>query len=654
MSAIAGVYCRDGSAAGTERLAAVSRRLVSMGPDGEQVAASGPVAMAHRLFRTYSTGSSDESLAVGTDGALVTFDGSLHNADDVRRAVTAQHTHSDPQLVRAAYRQYGLKGLAGCVGDFALALWEATTRTLVLCCDGLGRRPLFYRITRETVLWASSARALVEGAGLSTALDEEHIADFLANVTSGRSPFAAVTRLQGGHALIVGPSRAEVVRYWSFDPTRSIRYRDDRDYEQHFVELFQAAVACRLDTIGPAFAELSGGLDSGSVTCVASRLVDRNVVPCPALRTVSYVYDCSRSADERPFIQAVELFIGRRGLHILESEHALIDPAHVSGRPEWPSNGLCMLAQANRVTAEMRLTGSRVLLSGLGGDHVLWSQPNVAVILADLLVDRRFGALLRDALRWSRFLKLPVTQLLAEAGQIARYKQYRERVAGAGWLTPGFVTRTHFRDRKRQLQPEAAAFGLPTQALQCQAILSAMRPYALEPCSTIGYVDRRYPFLDRRVAEFALAIPVDQKVRLGESRSILRRALRGQVPDTVLHRRTKAGPDEAFIRALSRERHSLTALFRDPRVCAYGIVDHGALHAAVTRATHGGSSDHPLLIRTLSLELWLRTLDEPSSASEATAPPGWRDLQTQEDPNGPERQPERQHAGGSARLVRNA
>jgi asparagine synthetase B (glutamine-hydrolysing) len=139
-------------------------------------------------------------------------------------------------------------------------------------------------------------------------------------------------------------------------------------------------------------------------------------------------------------------------------------------------------------------------------------------------------------------------------------------------------------------------------------------------------------------------------VRLGESRSILRRALKGLVPDAVLQRRTKAGPSGAFMRALNRQRHWVTSLLRDPRVCAHGIVDRAALHSAVHRATHGDPSAQPLVIRCISLELWLRTLEERYFVSGATAPPGWRERQRQENTDGTPRQ---QH-GGTTRVVRSA
>jgi hypothetical protein len=104
----------------------------------------------------------------------------------------------------------------------------------------------------------------------------------------------------------------------------------------------------------------------------------------------------------------------------------------------------------------------------------------------------------------------------------------------------------------------------------------------------------------------------------------MRRALKDLVPGVVLQRRTKAGPDEAFMRALIRQRRWVTALLREPRVAEHGFVDRAALHAAVSRAMCGESADQVTLARTLSLELWLRTLEEAYSTSVVTAPPGWR------------------------------
>ena len=126
----------------------------------------------------------------------------------------------------------------------------------------------------------------------------------------------------------------------------------------------------------------------------------------------------------------------------------------------------------------------------------------------------------------------------------------------------------------------------------------------------------RYPYLDRRLLEFGLALPLEQKLRPHESRSIVRRALRGRVPASVLERRTKAGPTEAFQRAMVRERQWLSQLFAEPRLAEIGVIDAGIFRTSLERARHGLVSHPAQMHRTVSLELWLRSL-EPAAGEKA-------------------------------------
>src|SRR5262249_23630262 len=155
-----------------------------------------------------------------------------------------------------SYRAFGVAGFAHLVGDFAVAIWDPSRVRLLLVRDHLGRRPLYYHVTRERVIWSSRARPLLDAAALSAAIDEAYIATFVANQPSERTPFRDVEIVPAGHALVVDEETAAIERYWSFDPARQIRYRSDGEYEEHFVELFREAVACRLPADGAVFCEL--------------------------------------------------------------------------------------------------------------------------------------------------------------------------------------------------------------------------------------------------------------------------------------------------------------------------------------------------------------------------------------------------------------
>jgi hypothetical protein len=162
--------------------------------------------------------------------------------------------------------------------------------------------------------------------------------------------------------------------------------------------------------------------------------------------------------------------------------------------------------------------------------------------------------------------------------------------------------------------PDDVGFAKPSARHLYGYMRRAIRAYATDVCHSVGYYEMRYPFLDRRVVEFAMALPLAKKVRPAESRSIVRRALRHCVPQRILERQTKAGPDEALLRALDQEWMRLAPFFQDPRVADHGYVDGNALRLALDRARHGFVENGSQLFRIISLELWLRGLDTPPAA----------------------------------------
>jgi asparagine synthase (glutamine-hydrolysing) len=127
-----------------------------------------------------------------------------------------------------------------------------------------------------------------------------------------------------------------------------------------------------------------------------------------------------------------------------------------------------------------------------------------------------------------------------------------------------------------------------------------------------GCVEISYPFLHRPLVEFLQAVPVGQSVRPGESRSLLRRALRNVLPEKVAKRRGKQGPDEALNRALAREWPRLQAIFKDARVCAHGYMNSEELLASLDRARYGAEQNTYALLKTIALELWLRSFEQHS------------------------------------------
>ncbi len=616
MSALAGAFARDGAPIERTVLEVMSDELQRLGPDGATSLASDDVVLVHRPFHTCDPAvHAAETLQRHT--ALVTWDGRLDNSAELQALLdpaSAGDQAGDPDapaaIVLAIYTRFGTAGFDRLVGDFSFALWDGAQRRIVLGCDPLGRRLLHYRVTPRCVYWASTARAIQRACRLGPEPDEEFVADFLMSHRSRFGPWKGTTLLPPGHVLVASRHRVDVERYWRPDPRRTIVYRTDAEYEEHFRVLFAEAVRCRLRSTRPVFCELSGGIDSSSVACMAAREGgSRPDLPRP--RTVSYIYEQSETSDESRYIADVERFIGAPGLHIGEEECPLLDMLPDGFVPDHPTGQLLFLRRQNRVAREMQAHGgARVLLTGLGGDELFYSEPPPALPLADLLRQGRLGALRRACRQWADHSQRSFARTFWR-GAVAPFwprLQFRltHRTRGlTPWLAPAFARRQHLHERRFGMTDDVG-FRLPTASQQYKYLRSKMRPAVLDICSSERYIEARHPYLDRRLLEFALAIPADQKIRPGEERSVVRRGLRGVMPPSVCARKDKCGPDEAIYRAIGREGPYIEALFRDPLTAAYGFVDPQALRRSLQLARHGrATAGANMLLKVIALEMWL-------------------------------------------------
>ena len=553
---------------------------------------------------------------------LLVWDGWLDNAPELGVCLALGSDASVPDIVCAAYHRWGLDFPSRLIGAFALALWDPRARRLCLAVDAMGSRPLYYHQSTEddgTLLWANRARALVHACDLPRRIDDDYIAAYLANGVSDHSPYQGVRQIPGGHLLVAEGRHVELRRYWGFDPERRITYRHDGDYEEHFLQVFRQAVACRMLGTGPIFAELSGGLDSSAIVCTAHDLMRRGEIPERPFETLSYVFSESTTADESGYIEAVEGTVGKTGTRFDEPQYRILSKRLPVGfEPDLPTNHLAFLARYDAVATHMAAAGGHTLLSGIGGDQALWSEAvDGPVEVADLWVAGRPLAALRRAYRWSRTLQAPLGRVI-RAG-LARRSPIRGILPPGvtPWLQADFISRTGL--DQPPADDQAATFQQPSKALQHARIRHTMRPFALQRCQSVGRVEVRYPFLDQRLLELVLAMPLEQLLRPGETRSVMRRALAPVLPPAVLRRRTKAGPSESFQRAVIRQRHWLQELFTDPLSARLGILDGDAFTTALHHAQHGIVPHGALMQSIVSMEIWLRSLF-PEDAVSAPAP----------------------------------
>jgi len=339
------------------------------------------------------------------------------------------------------------------------------------------------------------------------------------------------------------------------------------------------------------------------------------------VRTVSYVYNESTSSDELDFIRSVEEKRRRAGQHLRENDHPPLASFPDEPQIEFPDFLDCFHSRHQALCDAMKENGARVLLTGHGGDEIFCSGAKPSPELGDLLVQRRLLCLHQSLKTWSKALKKPYLKLLWKDGILPLFPrnvrvmcESKPHLELPYWFNEKFVANMRLRERSFNIT-DVFGFELPSGRDQSIGFLSAVGVVSRVSYRSRGCIEVSHPCLHRPMVEFMQAIPFEQRIRPGETRSLMRRSLQNLLPEKVLKRKTKRGPDEAFLRAVAREWSRLQLIFSDARVQAHGYMDAKALSEALDRARHGYMQSH--LIPTISLELWLRAFEKRGSVAAA-------------------------------------
>jgi asparagine synthase (glutamine-hydrolysing) len=559
---------------------------------------------------------------------LLAWDGRLDNREELipllRGDLNGDQT--DLAIVMAAYLKLGIDFLPSLIGDFALSLWDPISQTLLLARDAIGPRPLYYHINASRVLWSSELIALLDLAGIEPEVNDEYVAGYLTRGPEpGVTPYKAIHAVSPGHVVLVKNGQLRSQRFWTLNLTHQIRYKTDQEYEDHFRHLFCEGVRCRLRVDGSVWGSLSGGLDSSAIVCMVDEILESGAAQASRVETVSYVYDESSSSDERDFIRCVEEKRGRVGYHLSDQEYPPLASFPNASKLGFPDFLDCFISRHRGLCKAMHMDGARVLLTGHGGDEMLCSSTNPSPELGDLVVQRRLLQLHRRLSTWSKALKRPYLDLLWRESIMPLLPtnfqiliKHRPQLELPPWFDHRFISRMNL--HKRSLGPvDLFGFQLPSERDQAVGFLSAMRAVSKASYRAQGCIEVSHPYLHRPLVEFLQAIPFEQRVRPGEARSLMRRALSDLLPERILRRKGKKGPEEALFRAVVREWPRLRPLFENARVCAHGYMNAKALQAALQRARHGCEKNSFAVIQTISLEFWLRALEHRSSTAKSTA-----------------------------------
>jgi len=351
------------------------KMLAAYGPDGKGLYIKDSVGILFYAFHTTQESRRERQPHVTASGAVLTWDGRLDTRPELigefKNVLTGSST--DAEIVATAYRLWGTDCFAKLLGDWALAIWEPSTRSLLLAKDFVGTRHLYYSLDNKQVTWSTILDPLVLLAEKSVKVEEEYIAGWLSFFPATHlTPYVGILAVPPSCFASLTPTTHSVQKYWDFDPGKTIRYRTDAEYEEHLRLVFGESVRRRLRSDSPILAELSGGMDSSSIVCMADTILTRGKEETPRLDTVSYYNDSEPNWNERPYFTKVEEKRGRLGCHIdtasqqmfnfdLENHPFEAMPSCTTGRP----NGLTqqfesfIQSQGNRASSPYRAVVSK-------------------------------------------------------------------------------------------------------------------------------------------------------------------------------------------------------------------------------------------------------------------------------------------------------
>jgi asparagine synthase (glutamine-hydrolysing) len=614
MSVQFGRWRFDGAAIDSNDIEKASALLAPYGPDSEGRHSDRDGIVLYRGFHTTVESRLEQQPHVLRTGPVLTWDGRLDNRDHLVRQFKGVLGDDSPDvsMVAAAYERWGTDCFAKLIGDWAVSIWDPRRHELLLAKDYLGTRHLYYAADANSVSWCSVLDPLVLLARRPFRLNEAYVAGWLSfSPASDLTPYVGIDTVPPACFVCLGPGTHETHNYWELNPERRIRYHSDGEYEEHFRAALSQSVRRRLRSDSPVLAELSGGMDSSSIVCLADSILKHSTAAAPELDTISYFNEQEPNWNERPFVTAVEEHRGKAGRHIDTGAQKLFTYELANKGFIATPGCICQDSEAARQFADcLRSRSHRVLLSGIGGDEVTGGVPSPLPELTDCLARARLMMLKRLLRTWALQQRRPWFHLFREVIReflpstlIATPKHHRL----APWLAETFV-RDH---RAAMMAPRQRLrlFGpLPSFQDSLRTLEDLRRQMARGAALAEPLYEIRYPYLDRDLLEFLFAVPPDQLVRPGQRRSLMRRALAGIVPGEVLNRKRKATVARMPFVALSNESENLIQMSRNLASASLGIVDAEGFRKTLEQAYNDQSVSIFALIRTVGVELWLRHL----------------------------------------------
>ena len=616
MCGITGMWNREaGRPIDMALLGAMNEVITHRGPDEDGFHVDpGQVGLAMRRLKVIDLETGTQPIANEDLSAWVTFNGEIYNFQELRQELTARghvfRTRSDTEVIIHAYEEYGPRCVEKLRGMFAIAIWDAARRRLVLARDRVGVKQLFYTVAGGQLVWGSELKCLLRHPAVERRLSPSAVNHFLTflYVPAPLTIFDGIHELEPAHILIAENGAIRLERYWELHYAVD-RRRSEADAIAGFRERLDEAVRIRMVADVPLGAFLSGGIDSGAIVALMARHASAPV------ETFSIGYENGgEHFDERAYAKVIA---ERYGTHhhefVVEPDLTALVPRLVRAFDQPFADSAAI---PTWYVSELTRRHVTVALSGIGGDEVAAGyERHRGVLLAERA--RRLPGFLRNGLLRPLVERLPESKRGTHfANRLKRFVRtidldFDERYlallsafqppARAALLTPAIREQIAL-DEPAALFRAVTAPAATADPLH-RALFADLKLFL--PCDLLTFADRmsmahalevRVPFVDHLLLEYAATIPPELKLHGMEKKYILKRAVADLLPAETLNRR-KMGfsvPLTVWFRAELRP-------FVEEVLCERAVRTAGVFHYPAVRQI---LADHFALRANNDIQIW--------------------------------------------------
>jgi len=643
--------------------------LTHRGPDESGLHADAHALLAHRRLSIVDL-SAGQQPASNEDGSIwIVFNGEIYNHADIRNILEARghryRTRCDTETIVHAYEEWGDDCVHQLRGMFAFAVWDAPKRRLLLVRDRLGIKPLYWSRAADTLLFGSEIKAILASGLVDAQPNLTALPEVLSTrYTSGdETLFRGIFKLLPGYLLTFQHGRIAIRQYWDVPvgrhegrdgrreslrsesapgngegvAARAFRPADVapafRPAVHQFRSLLEESVRLRLMADVPLGMFLSGGIDSSAIAAIMARMIDR------PLQTFSVAF-AERAYSELEYAREVARAVGAVSHEIVIDDHDFFgalpkllwhedEPiAHTSSVPLYFVSALARQHVKVVLTGE----GSDELLAGYGKYlRLAWNWR------AGSIYERSIPASIRAMVARQLVPRLP-----------RRVARYADRTFLAMDRTPESMFFDNFaairlRDQQSLLAPGLRDGAVPGRAyaesrryfdrpngsstLLDRLLYADIKTYLVEllmkqdQMSMATSIESRVPFLDHKLVEFAVQLPDTWKLSGLTTKRILRAAMKGLLPESILNRPKMGFPVPFSIWTSGRWNAVAREVLLDRRSRERGIIDPAAADRLLRDHAAGRTEGGDRIWSLLNLELWCRTFIDKDGPQTLPAPP---------------------------------